>query len=232
LSIVALIPARGGSKGIPRKNLALLGGRPLLHYTAAAALQSRCIDRVLLSTDDAEIAEAGRAAGLEVPFVRPADIAGDRSPMIAVLRHALAWLEDATGTPPEAFVLLQPTSPLRTAAHIDAAVQLLRERDAETVVSVVAVPHQFSPVSVLTMDDGRLTPFLPGPPITSRQDKPPVFARNGPAVLVVRPRVVTRGELYGEPTLGYVMSARDSIDIDTPEDLEMCEVLLGGRIPQ
>ncbi len=232
MSVIALIPARGGSKGIPRKNLVLLGGRPLLHYTAEAARQSRTVARVLLSTDNDEIAAAGRAAGLEVPFLRPADLADDGAPMVAVLRHALAWLETDTGTLPEALVLLQPTSPLRTAAHIDDAVHLLREKNAETVVSVVAVPHQFNPVSVLTMDDGRLTPFLPGPVHTARQSKPPVYARNGPAVLVVRPAVLARGELYGEPTIGSVMNQRDSIDIDTPEDLALCEALLRGGMAQ
>ncbi len=232
MSVVALIPARGGSKGIPRKNLALLGGKPLLHYTAEAALQSRSVDRVLLSTDDAEIAAAGRAAGIEVPFFRPAEIASDSAPMLAVLRHALAWLHNEDRAPIEALVLLQPTSPFRTAEHIDAAVLLLREQNAETVVSVVPVPHQFNPVSVMKMDGLRLTPFLPGPIITSRQEKPPVFARNGPAVLVVRPAVLARGELYGDPTAGYVMDHRDSLDIDTPEDLAMCEALLRNRTPE
>jgi CMP-N,N'-diacetyllegionaminic acid synthase len=222
-SIVGLIPARGGSKSIPRKNLAVLAGRPLLAYTAQAALAAARLDRVILSTDDAEIAEAGRALGLEVPFLRPAALAGDETAMAPVLRHALDWLGEH-GTTAHAIVLLQPTSPLRNDRHIDEAVQLLLDSGAETVVSVVEVPHQYSPASLMILDEeGRLTPFQPGPQILRRQDKPRVFARNGPAILAVRSAVLQRDTLYGEPTVGYRMSVADSLDIDDPDDLWLAE---------
>jgi CMP-N,N'-diacetyllegionaminic acid synthase len=227
--IVGLIPARGGSKSIPRKNLAVVAGRPLLAYTARAALGAARLDRVMLSTDDAEIAEAGRALGLEIPFLRPAALAGDETGMVPVMRHALDWLQEHGGAA-SALVLLQPTSPLRTAGHIDEAVALLLDSGAETVVSVVEVPHNFGPASVMTRhEDGRLTPFLPGPPILRRQDKPRVFARNGPAILAVRSAVLRRDTLYGEPTLGYPMNAADSLDIDDPEDLWLAEQYIRRR---
>jgi len=226
--IIGLVPARGGSKSIPRKNLAMLAGRPLLAHTTTAALAARRLDRILLSTDDDEIAAAGRSLGVEVPFLRPQALAGDAADMLPVMRHALDHL-DAQGTAAAALVLLQPTSPLRTAAHIDAAIELFLAHGAETVVSVVAVPHQFNPVSVMTMDGATLRPFLPGPAILRRQDKPRVFARNGPAILVVARDALIRGTLYGEPTLGYVMSAAASLDIDEPDDLWLAEQLLTRR---
>jgi len=137
--IVGLIPARGGSKSIPRKNLALVAGRPLLAYTAQAALGAAGLDRVILSTDDGEIAAAGRSLGLDVPFLRPAALAGDEAGMVPVMRHMLDWLAEE-GIAEATLVLLQPTSPLRQARHIDEAVALLLDSGAETVVSVVEVP--------------------------------------------------------------------------------------------
>ncbi|MCG8359105.1 MAG: acylneuraminate cytidylyltransferase family protein, partial [Kiloniellales bacterium] len=155
MSVVALVPARGGSKRGPRKHLAPCGGKPLLAWTVEAALGSTTIDRAILSTDDPEIAEAGRRLGLEVPFLRPREIAGDAVPMAPVMQHALTWLQQH-GEKIEALVLLQPSSPLRRAAHIDAAVALFRESDVETVVSVVEAPHIFHPMKVLRLRDGRL----------------------------------------------------------------------------
>jgi CMP-N,N'-diacetyllegionaminic acid synthase len=227
--VIGLIPARGGSKSIPRKNLVALAGRPLLAFSAEAALGARRLDRVLLSTDDAEIAAVGRALGLETPFVRPAELSGDAAGMLPVMRHALDWLSE-NGPEPIAIVLLQPTSPLRTARHIDDAVELLLTSGAETVVSVVEVPHQYSPASVMTMHaDGRLTPFLAGPSILRRQDKPRVFARNGPAILAVQSAVLRSGTLYGEATIGYRMSAAESLDIDEPDDLWLVKQYLRRR---
>jgi CMP-N-acetylneuraminic acid synthetase len=123
-------------------------------------------------------------------------------------------------------VLLQPTSPLRRAEHIDAAIDLLTASGADSVVTVMAVPHQFNPVSVMRLDGDRLTPFLDGPAILRRQDKPRVFARNGPAVLAVRTAVLEQGSLYGTDSRALVMDDDESIDIDTPSDLERAESLI------
>ena len=225
MQILGVIPARGGSKGVPGKNLRPLAGRPLLAYTADAALRSRRLSRTVLSTDDPAIAEAGRVLGLEVPYLRPAALAADDTPMLPVLVHAVEELRRA-GFAADAVVLLQPTSPLRTAAHVDAALDLLVSTGADSVVTVVEVPHQFSPVSVMSLEDGRLRPFLPGPVATRRQDKPRVFARNGPAVLAVRVAALARGSLYGDDCRPLVMDPESSVDIDGPADFEYAEFLL------
>lgn len=230
MNVLGVIPARGGSQGIPRKNLALVANRPLLAYTCEAALYSKRLTRSILSTDDEEIARVGRQCGIEVPFFRPTALARDETPMVDVLRHAVSWLAEQEGYSADLVVLLQPTSPLRRAEHIDAAIDLLIENGADSVVSVVEVPHQFNPVSVMRIEDGRLLPFLPGRTIPCRQDKPRVYARNGPAVLAVRRDVLeTKASLYGDDCRPYVMDAKVSLDIDAPSDLELAALLLTCR---
>jgi CMP-N,N'-diacetyllegionaminic acid synthase len=230
MSIVAVIPARGGSKGIPRKNLVQLAGRPLIGYSIQAARGASCIDRVLVSTDDIEIAEAARALGADTPFLRPANLAGDTAPMLGVLQHAQAWLL-AQDVAVEALVLLQPTSPLRTSRHIEDAVAIFRSSPASSVVSVVEVPHQFNPVSVMKVSaQGTLACFINDQvAITRRQDKPKAYARNGPAVLVCHPDTLRAGELYGDHCMPYLMSEDDSLDIDVPRDLFLAEQALLAR---
>jgi CMP-N-acetylneuraminic acid synthetase len=223
--VLGIVPARGGSKGLPNKNLRALGGRPLLARTAEAARRSRSLARTVLSTDDPAIAEAGRALGLDVPFMRPVELAADETPMLPVLRHAVETLA-REGFHTDVVVLLQPTSPFRRAEHIDAAVDLLASSGADSVVSVVEVPHQFSPVSVLTLTNGRVQPYIPGPLVTRRQDKPRVYARNGPAVLAVRVSVLERGALYGDDCRPLVMTPADSVDIDDVHDFDYAEFIL------
>jgi len=225
---LGVIPARGGSKGIARKNLAPLAGRPLLAYTADAVRASRRLTRTIVSTEDPEIAAAARALSLDVPFLRPAALAADDTPMLPVMQHALEEMQ-AGGDAFDAVVLLQPTSPLRRGEHIDAALDLLASSGADSVVTVVEVPHQFSPASVLHIEAGRLRPFQDGPTPTRRQDKPRFYARNGPAVIAVRAAVVAAGSLYGDDSRPLVMPMRDSHDIDSADDLELIELLLSRR---
>ena len=227
MNVLGVIPARGGSKGIPHKNLVNVGGRPLLAHTVDAARASRRLTRVVVSTDDQAISDAARALGMEVPFVRPANLASDEAPMLAVLQHAVTELK-SKGFDTDVVVLLQPTSPLRRAEHIDRAVELLASTGADSVVSVVEVPHQFSPSSVMRLDGETLRPFAEGPTLTRRQDKPRVYARNGPAVLAVRASVLARGSLYGDDCRPLVMAAADSLDIDSADDLREIERRLGG----
>ncbi len=230
MEILGLIPARGGSKAIPRKNISPVAGRPLLAYTCDAALASQRLTRVILSTDDSAIAEVGRQCGVEVPFLRPADLAQDDTPMLSVLQHVLTVLQETESYRPEVLVLLQPTSPLRRAEHIDAAIDILLKTGADSVVSVVEVPHQFNPVSLMHLEEERLAPFLEGPPILRRQDKPHVYARNGPAVLVVRREVLlAKKSLYGDDCRPMIMDAAASIDIDGPLDLDFATFLLTRR---
>ncbi len=228
--VLALIPARGGSKGIPAKNLAPLRGRPVLAYSCEAARLSAQVTRAVVSTDDPAIADVARAHGIEVPFQRPAALAADDTPMLDVLRHAVAELRRLEGWEADILVLLQPTSPLRTAAHVDAAIDLLESTGADSVVSVVEVPHRFTPASLLVERDGLLLPFMADAQMaTRRQDKARVLARNGPAVLAVRRAVVEAGSLYGADSRPLRMGAEDSVDIDEPLDLELAAWYLERR---
>lgn len=229
LDVLAVVPARGGSKSIPRKNLAPLRGRPLLAYTADCAKGARSITRAVLSTDDEEIAAVGRSLGLEVPFLRPANLAGDDAPMLGVLLHAVDEHKASRGKDPDLVVLLQPTSPLRRALDVDACVALATP-DVDSVVTVTDVPHRFTPGSLLReTSDGFLQPYGEAGGLR-RQDKPALLARNGPAVVVTRPGVLRAGRLYGDRTRGHRMDAIRSLDVDEPEDLALAEVLLGSHL--
>jgi CMP-N-acetylneuraminic acid synthetase len=215
MHVLGLIPARGGSKGIPRKNLAPVGGRPLLAWTVDAARAATELTRTVVSTDDDEIAAAAAAEVL----CRPAELAEDVTPMVAVVKHAVEELA------PDVVVVLQPTSPLRRAEHIDAAVRRLRDSGADAVVSVVEVPHAYRPESLMDVVDGRV---VGRDAAGTRQEKPLVYARNGPAVLVLRADRLT-DDLYGGDCRPYVMGQRDSLDVDTPFDLELADLLLRSR---
>ena len=230
MDVLGVVPARGGSKGIPRKNLAVAAGRSLLAWTADAAHASNRLTRVIASTDDTEIAQAARILNLEVPFMRPTALAADDTPIVAVLEDLLSRLEDTEHYAPDIVVLLQPTSPLRRADHIDRAVDLLCDSGADTVVSVVRVPHNFSPSSVLQQIEGRVVPWGDTPIVTRRQDKSTLYARNGPAVVAVRTPVLKKYKsLYGRDTRSLEMTRAESIDIDEPWDLELAAWLIERR---
>lgn len=223
--ILGVVPARGGSRAIRGKNIIECAGKPLLWYTAQAALGSKAIDRTIVSTDDERIAAVSRSFGLDVPFMRPAALAGDEAPMLAVLQHALDWAE-RNGYRVDALVLLQPTSPLRTSDHIDAVVGAFHQSGADSVVSVTAVPHQFSPGSLYERREGTIVPRTGAEAPTRRQDKETLFARNGPAILVTATRVIAAGSLYGSTSLGFEMPREASVDVDDPFDLMVAECIL------
>jgi len=230
VNILGLIPARGGSKAIPRKNIINLAGKPLLAYTCEAALSSQRLTHLILNTDDQAIAVVGQEYGVETPFLRPPHLAVDEAPILPVLQHAIQWLAENQGFHTDALVLLQPTSPLRRAQHIDAAVDLLLTSGADTVVSVQEVPHQYNPASLMKLDnDGTLKPFLEGEMILRRQDKPRVYARNGPAILALLRRTLDSGRLYGGKVLPYEMGPLESIDIDDQDDLALVEALIQSQ---
>jgi len=219
--VVGLIPARGGSKGIPRKNLVPVAGKPLLRWTIEAALGARALERVVVSTDDDEIAAA--AGGCEV-VPRPAALAGDDTPMLDVVLHALESLEGI-----DAVCLLQPTSPLRRSEHVDAVVHLLEQSGADGVVTVVEVPHQFLPASLMALGEGNRLTLLEPQASTLRQHKGTLLARNGPAVLAVRSGGLAERGLYGGDLRGLPMDPRDSLDVDGPFELELAALLLEQR---
>ena len=221
--VLALVPARGGSKGIPDKNMRPLAGRSLLEYAAEAAAASGVVDRSVLSTDSERVAAEGRRAGLEVPFLRPSALARDDTPMLPVIEHALDALEH-DGWAAEVVLLLQPTSPLRRPEHIRAAVQQLRDSGADSVVTVVELPRHFSPDYVMRVDDGRLVPFLAeGGSVTRRQDARPAFVRDGTVYAFWSRTVRETRSIYGRDCRPLVLSARDSMTIDTPDDWNEAE---------
>jgi CMP-N,N'-diacetyllegionaminic acid synthase len=212
--VMALIPARGGSKGLPRKNVLPVNGRPLLAFSVDAARGSRFVDRVVVSSDDDEIIAAALASGAEAPFHRPVPLASDTATSIDVALHALDQLPDC-----DMLVLLQPTSPARTAADIDAAFARLAAADAPACVSVSLVEQ--SPYWMYRLDDGGALHALLEPAAhTRRQDLPPVYALNG-AIYIADAAWLRRTRSFVTPeTVAYVMPASRSLDIDTAADLE------------
>jgi CMP-N-acetylneuraminic acid synthetase len=221
--VLALVPARAGSKGIPDKNIRPLNGRTLLDYAAHAAAGSGVVDRIVLSTDSERIADAGREAGIEVPFLRPAALANDDTPMQPVIEHALEQLE-AAGWSPEIVVLLQPTSPLRRPEHIRNAVCQLRTSGADSAVTVVELPRHMSPDYVMRIDEGRLLPFLAGGlAVTRRQDARPAFVRDGTVYAFWRRTLREQGSIYGRVCHPIVIPAQQSMTLDTADDWREAE---------
>jgi CMP-N-acetylneuraminic acid synthetase len=228
-NVLGVVPARGGSKGVPGKNSRLLAGRPLLEYTARAALDSGVLERIVLSTDSETIAECGRRCGLEVPFIRPAALAADDTPMLPVIEHALAELQ-REGWQPDIVVLLQPTSPLRRPEHIRAAVGMLQDTDADSVVTVVELARHLSPDYLMTIDDGKLKPFLAeGARITRRQDARTAYVRDGTVYACWRRTLERFHSIYGEDCRPLLVDAVDSLSIDSQADWDAAERILAGR---
>jgi CMP-N,N'-diacetyllegionaminic acid synthase len=227
--VLGLVPARAGSKGVPGKNLRLLAGRTLLDYTGSAARESGALDRVILSTDSPEIAAAGERAGLEAPFLRPAELAQDDTPMLPVIQHAVAQL-GAAGWVPDIIVLLQPTSPLRRPDQIRTAVTMLRESGADSVVSVVELPRHLSPDYVMKIDGDVLRPFLAeGARVTRRQDARPAYVRDGTVYAFRRQTLERFGNIYGDVCRPLMVSADESLSIDSPADWDAAAKLLARR---
>ena len=229
MKILGIITARGGSKGIPGKNLKLLAGKPLLAYTVDTARRSGALDRVILSTEDEAIAIAGRDLGCDVPFMRPLDLAHDDTPHLPVIQHATRWMEERVNYRPDAVMILQPTSPLRTAQDIVAAIELLDRSGADSVLSVNEVPAHSHPMRTLRVDNaGNAVLFVSGEPvrkrINRRQDLPPAWVMNG-AIYACRTRLLFDAEpsLYGNRVVAYRMPAERSISIDDLEDWKAAE---------
>ncbi|MEQ1761685.1 MAG: acylneuraminate cytidylyltransferase family protein [Pyrinomonadaceae bacterium] len=224
MNVLGLITARGGSKGVPRKNIRPLCGRPLLAYTAESALQATTLTRVVLSTDDEEVAAIGISVGLCVPFERPAELAKDSTPSLAVVRHALLALEQL-GEFYDAVCLLQPTNPLRRPEDIDACVDFWIATKADCVVSVMPVPHEFNPNWVFWMtSDGRMSPSSgENEPVARRQDLPPAFHRDGSVYVSSRDMIINRNTLYGQDIRGFQIQREFSANIDTEDDWQAVE---------
>ena len=226
----ALIPARGGSKTVPSKNIRLLAGKPLIAWTIETALASPSLDRVIVSTDDPEIAEISRTYGAEVPFMRPADLAGDTVPDLPVFEHAYKWFRGPENDPPDAVVWLRPTAPLRTVDDIEAALKLLVDSEADSVRSVCPVEHH--PYWMQRLDGNRLLPFDDQIEISKyyrRQLLPPAYRLNGAVDAILCRTAPSEGMLFSGDMRGYVMPIERSLDVDTELDFALLEVIFQQR---
>lgn len=222
--ILGIITARGGSKGVPGKNIKLLGGKPLIAYTIEAAKLSKVFDRLILTTDDVKIADVARAYGCEVPFMRPPELATDKMQHLPVLRHAVQWLKDNEGYCPDYTMTLQPTSPFRKPEHIREAVKIILETNADSVLGVSEMPGHVNPYKSMLMNaEGKLTLFNGNPikqRIMRRQDLPPAYASNG-MIYLYKTENLFRDEpnaFFGDDVRACVIDAKYNVDIDTPED--------------
>lgn len=223
LKTLALIPARGGSKGILRKNIQPLAGKPLIAWSIQAALACHDIASVVVSTEDEEIAEISQRWGAELPFLRPAELAQDHTPSMDVVLHALQHLPQF-----DAVLLLQPTSPLRSKTDIEGCLFMAAEQHAQCIVSV-SEPAQ-SPYWMFKLgSDGRLNKLIDAPDMTRRQDLPAVYAINGALYFAKTDWLRVNKTFLSKETLGYVMSPEKSLDIDTPLDWKFAEFILTSK---
>ena len=228
--VLGVVLARGGSKGVPGKNVRLLAGRPLLAYTAEAALSARRLTRVIVSTDSRDIADVARYCSLDVPFLRPGYLAADDTPSLPVVQHAVEWLE-ARGEHFDAICQLQPTSPLRSAGEIDACIALLEARGSDCAMTVGRVPDEHNPHWVYFEDRRGFLCLATGEdtPIPRRQELPPAYMRDGSVYVTRRDVVMGQNSLYGSSVCGLVMVSANRVNIDRLEDFERAEGILRRR---
>lgn len=230
--ILALIPARGGSKGIPRKNLRSVYGKPLIVYTIQDALACGHITRTVVSTDDPEIAQVALAAGAEVPFLRPAKLAQDRTPDLPVFQHAMRWLKEQQGYEPDLVVHLRPTCPVRNVETIAAAIDALEAHQEATALRSVSWPVQ-TPYKMWRIVDGYLKPLLeldgvPEPYSQPRQMLPELFWQNGYVDVIRSQTILTRHSMTGPRVLPFRIQ-EPCVEIDYEESLHVAERLMKVR---
>jgi CMP-N-acetylneuraminic acid synthetase len=231
MRVLGIVTARGGSKGIPRKNLVPLLGQPLLAYTAQAALAAKHLTRTVLSTEDAEIARVGREYGLDVPFPRPAELARDDTPTIPVLQDVVCKLE-AAGERYDAILVLQPTTPLRRPEDIDGAIELLERTGADSVLSFVDVGEKHPARMKFLTPEGRVIdpPFAEPFEGQRRQDLPRLYLREGSIYLTRRDVLMRQHSLKGRDCRAWIIPPERACNIDTPFDLQIAEQMLQGAV--
>ncbi|MHC1682813.1 MAG: acylneuraminate cytidylyltransferase family protein [Clostridiaceae bacterium] len=224
-SILAIIPARGGSKGIPRKNIKLFNNKPLISFTIEEAKKSKYINRVIVSTEDREIAEISKNYGAEVPFLRPKELAEDNSPGIDHIIYCIKWLKNNENYLPNFICILQCTSPLRKVKQIDEAIEILLDKDIDTVVSICE--SEVSPYWMKKLDNNKLKDFLDNIPLyTNRQALPIVYRLNGAIYLCKTELLLKTLSFYNENTVPYIMNRVSSVDIDDLIDFKFAEFLI------
>ena len=230
MKTLAIIPARGGSKGIPRKNIALLNDKPLISYTINAAIGAENITDIVVSTDDIEIANISKKLGALVPFQRPLNLATDKAESAPVVDHALRFMEKMMGYKYDSILMLQPTSPLRTSKHIDDSIILYNSRECDSLVSIVSVGGNH-PLRMKLLDGESLINYVDQSfwNMLPRQSLPNVYIRNGSIYLISREAFIKSKQLIGENCLGYVMNDEESVNIDSRIDLILADILLKER---
>ena len=219
--MIAIIPARGGSKGLPGKNIKLLNGKPLIAYTIDAALNSKEISRVIVSTDDAEIAEISKNYGAEIPFMRPDFLANDNAKSIDVYNYTIERLETDENTNINEIVVLQPTSPLRTSQHIDEAIEIYLEKNADSIISYCKEDHPIFWHKFIT-EDGKFEEIFSDDYQKNRQEIRSTYHPNG-AIYILRKDILRKGTFYSNNSYVFVMDRNSSIDIDTLDDFKYAE---------
>jgi CMP-N,N'-diacetyllegionaminic acid synthase len=227
MKAIALIPARSGSKRVPNKNLAKIQSRTLLEITCKSVIQARVFDRVVVSTDCPEIAEEALRAGAEVPFLRPYELSMDSTLMIDVIRHLIHQLplDDKEYA---AIALFQPTSPFRRRVDIIRSLRQFEEYNPDSLVSVIPVPTRFQAKKQAMLDGKKLQPIdVKGfdPNMKAKAESATLYARDGPSIAIVRPKLVLSNNLYGQNVHGYVVESKYSVDIDTQDDLDYANFL-------
>jgi CMP-N,N'-diacetyllegionaminic acid synthase len=229
MDVIAVITARGSSKGMVRKNVLPLAGKPLIAWTICAALESNSFTRIIVSTDDEEIAQVSREWGADVPFTRPSQLAQDDSEHVDVVEHAIQWLEKNENICPDYVMLLQPTSPLRTAVDIRLAIEMAQANDAIAVIS--ACESDCHPVlSKRILDDGTLSNFFSsGITASRRQLLQPAYAVNGAIYLNHRKSFLSQRTFWPQGSYAYIMPAERSVDVDMPWDFSLAELILRDR---
>jgi CMP-N,N'-diacetyllegionaminic acid synthase len=222
-SIIAIIPARGGSKGLSRKNVRILNGKPLIYYTIEVALGTKPIDRVIVSTEDDEIANISRNYGAEV-IARPISLALDNTPSLPVFQHVIKYLEDNEQYDPDIIIILQPTSPLRTVCDVEGALNKYLESRCDSMVSVCRAEHP--PYLMFTIEDNKMKPIIQNrEKITRRQDAPIVYRLNGAIYIAKKDFIMSENKIMDENTIAFEMPVERSVDIDNQIDLEFAEFL-------
>lgn len=225
-----VIPARGGSKGLPGKNLRRLGALSLIGHAVTSAREAKRLDRFIVSTDSAEIAEEARRHGAEVPFLRPSELASDQAGMLVVLQHAVRWLE-STGVRPDLVVTLQPTSPFRVGADIDRTIAKVLDTGADSAQTLSEASYH--PFFMKTLDGDRTVALFPdGHKYLRRQDAPPVYQPSGAVYVTRYPALMKQGHILGDDNRGVVQEFEASVNIDTEWDFMLAELILReGRAP-
>ncbi|MEG1254894.1 acylneuraminate cytidylyltransferase family protein [Clostridium sp.] len=223
--ILAIIPARGGSKGVPRKNIKKLEGKPLIGYTIEAAKNCSSVSRVIVSTEDNEIAEVSKQFGAEIPYLRPSELSGDNSPTIDCILHVINYLKENEDYKPDYVLLLQCTSPLRNSTHVEETIEKLLNSNYDSIVSVCEA--EVNPYWANVFQGDKLKYFIEeGKIITRRQDLPDVYRMNGAIYLIKTDVLIKERTFEPENLMGYIMDSYSSVDIDTEMDFKIAEAIV------